>query len=115
MYRTRFGLLPFAGNYSNDKRFAKTRWLCMCQEEREEEHHLLSGNCHVYGDLNTNFSDLSDQNQLSEFFSEVLARRDQLQAQAFGGGDHTTVAANSDLSDQSKPAQGVYHNGLNQL
>ena len=31
-YRTRFGLLNFAGNYSNDNRFAKTNWLCLCSE-----------------------------------------------------------------------------------
>ena len=30
-FRTRFGLQPFAGNFSNDKRFAKTNWLCKCK------------------------------------------------------------------------------------
>ena len=115
LYRTRFSLLPFAGNYSHDKRFAKTRWLCICEEEREEEQHLLSRHCQVYGDLNNRFSDLSDQNQLAQFFNDVLARRDQLQAQALGGGEHTTVGANSDLTGQNKPAQGLHPNGLNQL
>ena len=27
-YRTRFGLEKFAGNYSNDRRFASSEWLC---------------------------------------------------------------------------------------
>ena len=115
MYRTRFGLQPFAGNYSNDRRFAKTLWLCLCGEERKEEQHLLSGHCKVYGDLIERFNDLSDQNQLAQFFSDVLARRDQLEAKSLGGGRTTTVGANSDPCGQNKPAQRLHLIGLNQL
>ena len=114
-YRTRFGLLPLAGNYSNDNRFSKTSWLCACGEEREEEPHLLSGRCKVYGDLTHNFSDLSDDDQLVQFFSQVLARRDQLEVNTCGGEVNTTVGANPGTSDQDKPAQGSSPNGLNQL
>ena len=32
MFRTRFGMQPFAGNYSRDRRFARTGWLCRCQK-----------------------------------------------------------------------------------
>ena len=42
-YRARFGLEKFAGNYSNDQRFASSEWLCRCLEAREEESHLTSG------------------------------------------------------------------------
>ena len=77
-YRSRFGLQPFAGNYSKDKRFARTNWLCRCKEEREEETHLMSGQCTVFGDLALKYNDLTDDENLVQFFSEVLARRDEL-------------------------------------
>ena len=115
LFRSRFGLQPFAGNYSKDKRFAKTQWLCKCGEEREEEPHLISGLCKVYGDLTHKFSDLTNDNQLAQFFKEVLDRRDQLEVEACGGGAYTTVGANPGTSDQDKPAQGSSPNGLNQL
>ena len=41
-FRTRFGLQPFAGNYSHDRRFANSSWLCKCKEAKEEEAHLIS-------------------------------------------------------------------------
>ena len=50
-YRSRWGMQPFAGNYSHDNRYSKSDWLCLCKESREEESHLLSGECTVYGDL----------------------------------------------------------------
>ena len=43
-YRTRFGLLPFAGNYSHDRQFASTNWLCRCKQTREEECHFSQEN-----------------------------------------------------------------------
>ena len=33
---TRAGLQPFAGNYSHDRRFARTGHLCLCGETRED-------------------------------------------------------------------------------
>ena len=39
-FRARYGLQLFAGNYSHDERFAGSKWLCKCQEAREEESHL---------------------------------------------------------------------------
>ena len=77
-YRSCFGLQPFAGNYSKDKRFARTNWLCRCEEEREEETHLMSGQCTVFGDLALKYNTLTDDENLVLFFSEVLARRDDL-------------------------------------
>ena len=69
----------FAGNYSHDRRFQKSDWLCLCKESREDKAHLTSGQCKVYGDLSEKYSDLTDDNNLVQFFSEVLARRDLLE------------------------------------
>ena len=80
LYRTRFGMQPFAGNYSHDRRFARTEWLCQCREAREEESHLLSGNCPVYGEIWAKFNNLDDDDSLVKFFNEVLSLRDELEA-----------------------------------
>jgi hypothetical protein len=77
-FRARYGLQPFAGNYSHDRRFAGSQWLCKCQEEREEEAHLLSGLCKVYGDLTLQYDDLTNDDNLVSFFNDVLARREEL-------------------------------------
>jgi hypothetical protein len=100
-FRTRFGLLAFAGNYSHDRRFAKSDFLCKCEESREEESHLLSGQCKVYGDLTHKYSDLTDMDALVEFFKEVLARREELDKRLKNpvGGVCTNVGANSVLFD----------------
>ena len=80
-YRARWGMQAFAGNYSHDKRYAGSNWLCLCQESREEESHLISGNCKVYGDLTLKYSDLTCDDNLADLFTEVLARREQLTKQ----------------------------------
>ena len=90
-YRTRFGMHSFAGNYSHDRRYARSNWLCLCQKSREEESHLKSGECTVYGDLTHKYSDLTSDDNLADLFREVLARRDQLTKQAnipVGGEGH---------------------------
>ena len=46
---------------------------------REEESHLISGNCEVYGDIRDKFENLDDDQNLVKFFNEVLARRDVLE------------------------------------
>ena len=95
-YRARFGLEKFAGNYSKDVRFASSEWLCRCQEAREEESHLTSGRCTVFGDLRERFGDLHDDENLVQFFHEVLARRDEIdrQKETCDGGVNTIVGAN---------------------
>ena len=79
MYKTRYGMLPFAGNYSKDKRFARSDWLCKCGEAKEEESHLLSSNCEVYGELRNKYPNLNNDTELVKFFNEVLDRRDRLE------------------------------------
>ena len=85
-YITRFGLEKFAGNYSNDRQFASSEWLCRCKEAREEESHLTLGNCKVFGDLKERFGDLHDDENLVQFFQEVLARRDEIDKETCDGG-----------------------------
>ena len=71
-FRTRFGLLPFAGNYSHNRRFEKSNWLCRCKTSREEEGHIVSGQCESYGDLRIQFGDLGEDENLVAFFKAVL-------------------------------------------
>ena len=76
-FKARVGLLPFAGNYSNDRRFTKTKWLCRCGE-MEKEAHITSGNCPIYDDIWEKRGDLENNEDLVKFFSAVLERRDLL-------------------------------------
>ena len=107
-YRSRFGLLVFAGNYKNDKRFAQSNWLCRCGEAQEDESHLRSGKCEVFGDIVERFSDLSQDESLVQFFAAVLERRDQLDdyQATLDGGDSSIVGANcvsfGDITSQSE-------------
>ena len=101
-FKTKWGLQPFAGNFSNDKkRFAKTNWLCKCKESREDETHIMSGQCKVYGDLTEKYPDFTNDNSLVSFFTEVLARRDVLDKEQLHpvGGVNTDVGANSVVTD----------------
>ena len=81
-YKARFGMNPFAGNFNSDRRFAKTEGLCRCQIVAEEESHLLSGNCQVFGTIREKYGDLHDDESLVSFFNEVLSRRDEIDEQA---------------------------------
>ena len=78
-FRTRFGMLPFAGNYGHDRRFAQTNWLCRCLKTREEEAHLLSGQCEIYGPILEKYDNMDNDENLVNFFSEVLAMREKLE------------------------------------
>ena len=77
-YKARFGLLSFAGNYKNDKRFSGDSGLCKCKRDLEKEPHLLSGNCEVYGEIRDKYGDLRDDESLVSFFLEVLDKRDAI-------------------------------------
>jgi hypothetical protein len=78
-FRTRFGLQEFAGNYSHNKKFSKTNWMCRCLKEVEKEGHIVSGQCEVYGDLRSQFGDLQEDKNLVQYFQAVLDRRDSLE------------------------------------
>ena len=78
-YRTRFGQRPFAGNFSKDKQYAKTNWLCKCGMIKEKESHIIAGKCPVYDDIRGKFSSLERDEDLVDYFNQVLARRDKLE------------------------------------
>ena len=104
-FRSRFGLQPFAGNYTHDKRFNKTEWLCRCKEYKEDESHIISGKCPVYGDLRTNFGDLEEDKNLVSFFTAVLDRRDLLEEEDKMWQDKATAAASSGPGDRERTRQ----------
>ena len=70
---------PFAWNYSNDVRFQKTNWMCECKLSKEDENHLLSGNCPIYSDKRDNYGDLESDEILVSYFNEILTRRTEMQ------------------------------------
>ena len=74
IFLTRVKLQPFGGNNKHDKKFEKIKWMCCCGGKLEEESHLLSGECPVYGDMVAMVDD-----QLVAFFAAVLERRKQLE------------------------------------
>ena len=95
LFRARFGLTDFAGNYSHNRKFAKSDWLYLCQLSNESESHLLSGKCSVYGDLKESCGDLKEDDNLVSFFKAVLDRRDYLEEEETSVND--TLGASSVL------------------
>ena len=67
MYKGRYKMMPYAGNYQRDRRFARTEWLCRCGESKEEEQHIMSGNCEVYGEIRSAYTNLNNDEQLVSF------------------------------------------------
>ena len=68
-------MLPLAGNFGHDHRFARTGWLCRCGESLEQEQHLVTS-CPMYEDIRLKYDDLESDTNLAAFFKEALARRD---------------------------------------
>ena len=62
-------------NFLHDMRFANTDGLCHCKASREEEGHIVSGNCQVYGGLRMHFGYLEDDENLVKFFQAVIDKR----------------------------------------
>ena len=79
-FATRVGMLAVAGNFRQDRRFARTSWLCRCGQERERERHLTD-TCPLYRDIRVQYSNLGEDDQLVDFFQQMLKRRDQLDEQ----------------------------------
>ena len=101
-FRARYQMLPFAGNFGKDRRFSHTEWLCICREEKEQESHLLAGACKVYGDIRHKYGDMEDEEDLLNFFTEVLERREELEAggdAAQGLEDEDTLVAGTNTTD----------------
>ena len=64
-------------NY-HDSRFAKTDWLCRGHKARENEQHLISGECEVFGELRNKFGNINNLEVLTKFFDAVLKKRDEM-------------------------------------
>ena len=75
-FSTRVKMLPLGGNYSRDKRFVRTGWLCLCGEREEQEH--IVKHCKKYDDIREKYNDLENDDNLVPFFKEVLERRDSV-------------------------------------
>ena len=75
IFKARVGMTEFAENFSKDKRFLRTNWLCRCGNERESEDHITK-ECLIYDDIRKEYEDLNDDSQLASFFSRVLERRE---------------------------------------
>ena len=110
MFKSRVGLLAFAGNFSHDKRFSKTNWLCRCGA-KENESHITAGTCPIYDDIWQVRGDLRNDEDLVKFFSAVLERRSLLdrleeeerEAPSLGSGDSFTADVCQSLSERDRP------------
>ena len=99
-YRARFRMQNFAGNFSKDKRFAKSNWLCKCKSSIESETHILEGKCETYSKIRNKYKDLTTEDNLVAFYSEVLEERERLEDEErspSGGGDYTVEDASGCL------------------
>ena len=105
MFQTRTGMLPFAGNYSNDKRFSRTSWQCRCNTAKEDEKHILDG-CPLYQDILEKYESLLDRDEeLKEFFQDILKRRDEIDEQAKETATNEAAAAAVIQLSQGKPGE----------
>ena len=68
-YRARFGLMPFAGNFKNDKQFARALWKCNHCQKMDSESHLLW--CDAYKELRQN-KNLSNDKDLCKYLQDIL-------------------------------------------
>ena len=109
LFRTRASMQPFAGNYSHSAKFKRTQCLCKCRVAKEEEGHLVKGECSVYADIWEKFDSLEDDESLVKFFGEVLARRDALDEEESRGGTAPTSATDTPLAggDSGEPTWGI--------
>ena len=53
-------------------------WFCKCGNDLKEENHLLSGSCHIHGDIRYSYGHLDNEKELVKFFSDVLEQRHTL-------------------------------------
>ena len=86
---------PWAGNFKNDPRFARTGWMCRCGGSVEQEEHVIPA-CPMYMDLKLKHGDMGEDANLAAFFREALARRDDYdkgegQAEGEGQGEREEI------------------------
>ena len=59
------------------EKYAATNYVFICNEEREDESHLTSGDWKVFGDLLDKFGNLSNYGMFIHFFSQSLFNEGQ--------------------------------------
>ena len=121
-FKARFRMLPFAGNFGRDRKFSHSEWLCKCKEEKELESHLLAGKCKIYGEIREKYGDLEDDDDLVEFFNEVLERREELEESqelevetTRGLEDEETLVVGQNTADDASPGLCPEHASLGTL
>ena len=78
IFRTRCRMLPFAGNFRNDQKYAAYNWDCVCGSlVMEREEHIVE-ECVFYREIREKFGLLDDDEVLCNFFAEVLAKRNEI-------------------------------------
>ena len=92
IFCTRLQMQSFGGNFHHDNRFKKSNFLCKCYQCEENEAHLMSGKCPIYGNLKEKFGDLQNDRNLTDFFSAVLERRESLEEEEEKRTQDTLVA-----------------------
>ena len=75
--------------------------MCRCKKEVEEEGHIVSGQCDVYGDLKSKFGDLQEDKNLVKYFQAVLDRRDSLEEE-----DRRQQSSTAAVGARSNPGNG---------
>ena len=79
LFKARFGLTDFAGNFPNNKKFKKSDWRCICGNDKESEDHIINGECEKYKEIREKYNDLENDEELLEYFKEVLEKREKLE------------------------------------
>ena len=95
LFKTRFGLTDFAGNFPNKNKFKISNWLCKCGLEKEQENHIIEGKCSAYKDIRERHENLEIDENLLEYFKEVMERRERQEeeeARAGPGGKSCQLA-----------------------
>ena len=65
-FSTRTSMLAIAGNFSGDRRFERTDWLCRCGQREEQEH--LRRHCPMYDDIWAKYAELESDKSIMPFF-----------------------------------------------
>ena len=72
----------------------------MCQRLKtvEEDSHIVSGQCEVYGNLRSQFGDLQEEKNLVQYFKAVLDRIDILEEEGRRQKSSTSAVGASPIS-----------------
>ena len=71
-------MLPFAGNFRNDRKYAAYNWKCVCASlVMEREEHIVE-ECVFYKEIREKFGSLDDDEVLCNSFTEVLVKINEI-------------------------------------